>query len=137
VIAGLRDLGKTVFLTTHYMEEAERLADRIAVIAAGRIVAEGTPQTLGGRGLEAAQITFTPPCGTTAADLPPAIARRLEEQPGGRLLLSSPTVAVDLHALAGWAVDQGLELDDLEVHRPTLEDVYLQLTDEDNHHARS
>ena len=51
VIAGLRELGKTVFLTTHYMEEAERLADRIAVIAAGEIVAEGTPQTLGGRQL--------------------------------------------------------------------------------------
>jgi ABC-2 type transport system ATP-binding protein len=137
VIAGLRDLGKTVFLTTHYMEEAERLADRIAVIAAGRIVAQGTPQTLGGRGLEAAQITFTPPCGTTTADLPSAIARRLEQQPGGRLLLPSSTVAVDLHALAGWAVARGLELDDLEVHRPTLEDVYLQLTDEHNHHTRS
>ena len=137
VIAELRDLGKTAFLTTHYMEEAERLADRIAVIGAGRIVAEGTPQTLGGRGLEAAQMSFTPPRGTTAADLPAAITGRLEEQPDGRLLLPSRTVAADLHVLAGWAVDHGLELDDLEVHRPTLEDVYLQLTDEDNHHTRS
>ncbi len=137
VIAGLRDLGKTVFLTTHYMEEAERLADRIAVIAAGRIVAAGTPQTLGGRALEASQITFTPPSGTTAADLPPDLGRRLEPQPSGHVLLSSSTVAADLHALSGWAVDQGLELDDLEVRRPALEDVYLQLTSEDNHHARS
>jgi ABC-2 type transport system ATP-binding protein len=54
----LPELGKTVFLTTHYMEEAERLADRIAVIADGRIVAEGTPQTLGGRAMSAIQITF-------------------------------------------------------------------------------
>ncbi|MGA2014316.1 MAG: ABC transporter ATP-binding protein [Solirubrobacteraceae bacterium] len=137
VIAGLRDLGKTVFLTTHYMEEAERLADRIAVIAAGRIVAEGTPQTLGGRELEAAQISFSPPQGTTAADLPAAITGRLEEQPDGRLLLPSTSVASDLHAIAGWAVDHGLELDDIEVHRPTLEDVYLQLTDDHNHPTRS
>ena len=57
VIAGLRALGKTVFLTTHYMDEAEHLADRIAVIAAGRIVAEGTPETLGGRERMAAMIT--------------------------------------------------------------------------------
>ncbi len=73
VIAGLRDLGKTVFLTTHYMEEAERLADRIAVIAAGQIVAEGTPQTLGDRQLEAAQISFSAPEGSTAAELPDAL----------------------------------------------------------------
>src|SRR5580658_9768737 len=86
VIAGLRDLGKTVFLTTHYMEEAERLADRIAVIAAGQIVAEGTPQTLGGRQLEAAQITFTPPGSSSQADLPAKIAHRVVAQPGGRLL---------------------------------------------------
>ena len=63
VIAGLRDLGKTIFLTTHYMEEAERLADRIAVLAAGRIVAEGTVATLGGRDTEASIISFTLPTG--------------------------------------------------------------------------
>jgi ABC-2 type transport system ATP-binding protein len=74
VIAGLRDLGKTIFLTTHYMEEAERLADRIAVISAGEIVAEGTPQTLGGRRLTAARITFSPPDGRSAADLPAPLA---------------------------------------------------------------
>jgi len=128
VIAGLRDLGKTVFLTTHYMEEAERLADRIAVISAGVIVAEGTPQTLGGRQLEAAQISFAAPGETSAADLPEALAQRVRRQPGGRLQVPSTTVAADLYALAGWALDRGLELDDLEVTRPTLEDVYLQLT---------
>src|ERR1700729_1776684 len=70
VIAGLRDLGKTVFLTTHYMEEAERLADRVAIIAAGEIVAQGTPQTLGGRQRAASQIVFSLPAGTSAAELP-------------------------------------------------------------------
>jgi ABC-2 type transport system ATP-binding protein len=72
VIAGLRDLGKTIFLTTHYMEEAERLADRIAVIAAGRIVAEGTAATLGGRDTEASVVSFTLPPGVSATELPPA-----------------------------------------------------------------
>jgi ABC-2 type transport system ATP-binding protein len=132
VIAGLRDLGKTVFLTTHYMEEAERLADRIAVIAAGEIVAEGTPQTLGGREHGAAQIAFSTPGGASSSELPASLAARVRQQPGGRLLLESTSVASDLHALAGWALERHLELDDLEVSRPTLEDVYLQLTTEAN-----
>ncbi len=128
VIAGLRELGKTVFLTTHYMEEAERLADRIAVIAAGEIVAEGTPKTLGGRQLAEAQISFTLPLGTAARELPTGLSDRVHEHPGGRLVLSTASVAADLHSLSGWALDRRLELDDLEVSRPTLEDVYLQLT---------
>ena len=61
MIAGLRDLGKTVFLTTHYMDEAQRLADRVAIIAAGRIVAEGRPDELGGRGARPAEIRFRLP----------------------------------------------------------------------------
>ncbi len=128
VIGGLRDLGKTVFLTTHYMEEAERLADRIAVIAAGLIVAEGTPQTLGGRQVGGARITFALPAGTHVADLPPTLTERIQEEGGGLVALPSKTVAADLHELSGWALERGLELDDLEVRRPTLEDVYLKLT---------
>ena len=88
VIAGLRDLGKTIFLTTHYMEEAEHLADRIAVIAAGRIVAEGTAATLGGRDTGASVITFTLPSGLSAADLPPAFGS------GGILHLARPDGSV-------------------------------------------
>src|SRR5579875_883306 len=133
MIAGLRDLGKTVFLTTHYMEEAERLADRIAVIAAGRIVAHGTPQTLGGRESEASQISFSLPAGVKlpqAAELPQALRARVSEDADGRLLLSSRSVTADLHLLSGWALERGVELEALEVSRPTLEDVYLQLTRE-------
>src|SRR2546429_5008799 len=70
VIAGLRHLGKTIFLTTHYMDEAEYLADRIAIIAGGRIVAEGTPRTLGGRDQMATAISFTLPAELQARDLP-------------------------------------------------------------------
>ena len=61
MIGGLRDLGKTVFLTTHYMDEAQALADRVAVISAGRIVATGTPDDLGGRGDAPTQISFDAP----------------------------------------------------------------------------
>jgi ABC-2 type transport system ATP-binding protein len=132
VVAGLRELGKTIFLTTHYMEEAERLADRIAVIAAGQIVAEGTPQTLGGRQLEAAQISFRLPTAAAAADeLPAALTDRLQTDPDGALRLPSASVTSDLYVLSGWALERGIELDDLEVSRPTLEDVYLQLTSEE------
>ncbi len=128
VIDGLRQLGKTIFLTTHYMEEAEQLADRIAVIAGGLIVADGTPQTLGGRQLEAAQISFTLPGSLPAQALPEALAERVQSEAGGSLRLPSTSVITDLHLLSGWALDHDLELDDLEVTRPTLEDVYLQLT---------
>src|SRR5579871_2844381 len=70
VIAGLRQLGKTIFLTTHYMDEAEYLADRIAVLSAGRIVAEGPPRTLGGRDRMNTSISFTLPDGLVPRDLP-------------------------------------------------------------------
>ncbi|HEY5318906.1 MAG TPA: ABC transporter ATP-binding protein [Solirubrobacteraceae bacterium] len=133
VIEGLRDLGKTVFLTTHYMEEAERLADRIAVIAAGRIIAQGTPRTLGGRDAAEARITFSLPTGTTMAELPIALTQRAEEQSENRVALTSHLVAADLYSLSGWALEYGLELDDLEVGRATLEDVYLSLVAEHQH----
>jgi ABC-2 type transport system ATP-binding protein len=131
VIDGLRRLGKTIFLTTHYMEEAERLADRIAVIAAGLIVAEGTPQTLGGRQLEAAQISFRLPAHVAADDTPVALAERIQTDGDGTLRLPSTAVTADLYELSGWALERDLELDALEVSRPTLEDVYLQLTREE------
>ena len=73
VVSGLRELGKTVFLTTHYMDEAENLADRVAVIAGGRIVAEGTPDMLGGREQMPATIAFTLPDRLAPGDLPPGL----------------------------------------------------------------
>src|ERR1700749_1785545 len=70
MLDGLRELGKTIFLTTHYMEEAERLADRIAVIAGGRIIDEGTPATIGHRDLAASEILFALPAGMGEGELP-------------------------------------------------------------------
>jgi ABC-2 type transport system ATP-binding protein len=131
MLDGLRELGKTIFLTTHYMEEAERLADRIAVIAGGRIIDEGTPATIGHRDLEASEIIFTLPGGLGAADLPEDL-RALAQAPrrDGRIELHSAAPLADLGRLGSWAEGRGAEVGELEVHRPTLEDVYLRLTAE-------
>jgi ABC-2 type transport system ATP-binding protein len=128
VVAGLRPLGKTVFLTTHSMDEAEYLADRIAVLAAGRIVAEGTPQTLGGRDHMTTAISFTLPDHVHARDLPPGLSPLTEPGPGGSTVLHSESPFVHLQLLGNWALGRGFDLPDLNVHRPTLEEVYLSLT---------
>ena len=129
VIAGLRDLGKTIFLTTHYMDEAEYLADRIAVIAQGCIVAEGTPKTLGGRDRMTSSIRFTLPADVTAADLPDMLRTLAEPGSDGTTALRTETPLVHVQLLADWALDRGFDLPDLDVRRPTLEDVYLALTE--------
>jgi ABC-2 type transport system ATP-binding protein len=128
VVAGLRQLGKTVFLTTHYMDEAEYLADRIAVLAAGRVVAEGTPQTLGGRDRMTTAISFTLPDHVSAGDLPPGLCALREPGPGGSIVVHSESPLAHLRVLGNWALGRGFDLPDLDVHRPTLEEVYLSLT---------
>jgi ABC-2 type transport system ATP-binding protein len=109
-IAGLRELGKTVFLTTHYMDEAQRLADRVAIIARGEIVAGGTPAELGDRESATTTISY--------------------RGPEGEVSLATSTPVQALHELTGRALAEGFELEGLEVKRPTLEDVYLELTAE-------
>jgi ABC-2 type transport system ATP-binding protein len=127
LVDSLRDLGKTILLTTHYMDEAQNLADRVAIIAAGRIVAEGSPQSLGGRDVAAAEISFRLPAGAGLADLPPELGDGLRRDED-RVLLRSAAPTRDLHTLTGWAVARGVELEALAVTRPSLEDVYLRLT---------
>jgi len=128
VIAGLRHLGKTVFLTTHYMDEAEYLADRIAVLSAGHIVAEGTPQTLGGRDHKTTVISFTLPHPVQVAELPPRLRPLAEPGPWGSTVLRTESPLVHLQLLGDWALRLGFDLPDVEVHRPALEEVYLSLT---------
>jgi ABC-2 type transport system ATP-binding protein len=128
VIANLRELGKTIFLTTHYMDEAQALADRVAIIVAGEIVAQGTPDTLGGRDRARSDISFALPAGTVFTDLPDelqAIAQRGDRQ----VHIEAAEPAQVLHTLAEWALAHGAGLSDLTVGRPTLEDIYLRLTD--------
>jgi ABC-2 type transport system ATP-binding protein len=123
VVKSLAQLGKTVVLTTHYMDEAQYLADRVAVIAAGRIVAAGPPATLGDRNLAGARIRYRPP-----ADAEPP--ERLGGAPDGAGFVEVLTsdVVRDLNRLTGWAIEHAVRLDGLEVTRPSLEDVYLSLT---------
>ncbi len=127
VIEGLRDLGKTVFLTTHYMDEAQRLADRVAIIAAGRIVAEGRPEDLGEPASQPTAITFRLPEGVEVHALPAGIVRAATVE-DGIVTVSSPNPVETLNRLTGWALERSLPLTGLEVRRPSLEDVYLQLT---------
>jgi ABC-2 type transport system ATP-binding protein len=124
----MRELGKTIVLTTHYMEEAERLADRIAVISRGEIIAAGTPRTLGARELMDAQVSFTLPPGVDLEKLPASLAAPGSAEDRVVRLRSADAVS-SLFVLTRWAIEHDLSLPDLEVRRPSLEDVYLQLTD--------
>jgi ABC-2 type transport system ATP-binding protein len=125
LIEGLCRLGKTVLLTTHYMEEAQRLADRIVVISQGRIVAEGTPGTIGGRDNAATVVRFVLPAGAALGDVPAAGAALGDD---GIVSIQSENPTRLLHDLTAWALARGGELSGLEVQRPSLEDVYLELT---------
>ncbi len=109
-IRALRDLGKTILLTTHYIEEAHRLADRVAVLRAGEIVATGTPRELIGSA-PAAEIRY-----------------RLN---GEEVVVHTEEPTRTLHELTGKALEDGRELEGLEVRRASLEDVYLSLTGEE------
>jgi ABC-2 type transport system ATP-binding protein len=125
MIGGLRDLGKTILLTTHYMDEAQALADRVAIIQAGRIVAEGTPADLAAA-QRVTEIRFTLPADVVPGDLPPVSGAVLS---GGREVeVSTEDPTRDLLALTGWAAGRGVGLDGLTVARPSFEDVYLTLT---------
>jgi len=126
VLDSLTALGKTILLTTHYMDEARHLADRIAIIDHGKIVAEGTPDTLGGRD-GGSIIRFAAPSGTRLEELPVGGARLDGEMI--EIASDSPTRA--LHELTSWALHRGWELDQLRVDRPSLEDIYLELTGDD------
>ena len=134
LVANLRKLGKTILLTTHYMDEAQTLADRVAVIAAGRIAAEGTPETIGGRDVAKAIVEFRlPPGGNPRVDpssIPLPRAADLDLAADGRIRFTTETPTRDLAALTAWAAARGEELEGLTVARPSLEDMYLRLTAE-------
>jgi ABC-2 type transport system ATP-binding protein len=124
VIAGLRDLGTTVFLTTHYMDEAQVLADRVAVLRDGRIAALGTPaelQALRGD----VEIRFGLPHDIPLDALPALTA--MPTTAGGAVRVETKAPTADLAALCGWALERGIELEGLTVERPTLEDVFLAI----------
>ena len=120
VVRNLTALGKTVFLTTHYMDEAQNLARRVAVISHGEIVAEGPPSSIGGRDTARTRIRFR----LDGAERPPGV----ESAADGALEVRTDDPTRSLHELTGWALDRDIGLEGIEVSRPTLEDVYLDLT---------
>ena len=125
MVRGLRALGKTVLLTTHYMDEAQQLADRVAVIAAGRIIAQGTPDTLGSRGEAASRIRFRRPA--SGPPLPASLGTNLADTAGDTILLHADDPVPLLNGLTGWALEHDVKLEGLEVTRPSLEETYLAL----------
>lgn len=126
-IRSLCDLGKTVFLTTHYMDEAQHLADRVAVMNAGQIIAIGRPEELGGRDLRPAEIRFSLAPEWSLGDLPevPCEQRKLE---GDRVLVLTKEPVVAAQRITTWALEHAAQLGHFSVSQPTLEDIYLELT---------
>jgi ABC-2 type transport system ATP-binding protein len=127
IVRNLRGSGTTIVLTTHYMEEAQALADRVALISGGQIVAEGPPSAIGGRDTARARIRFALPSACSVADLPLPASVAAD----GLVTVETAEPTAALHQLTGWALRAGCVLDRLVVDRPSLEDVYLRLTAED------
>jgi ABC-2 type transport system ATP-binding protein len=128
-IRALCGLGKTIFLTTHFMDEAQTLADRVAVMRAGEIIATGPPNELGGRDARPAEIRFELPDGWTLEQLPAVAAlERIAE--GRRVLIRTDQTIRTTAQITAWALEHDLELAQFSVSQPSLEDVYLELTGE-------
>ena len=131
-IRSLCQLGKTVFLTTHFMDEAQFLADRVAVMRDGQIIASGRPDELGGRDLRPAEIRFALPESLALGDVPEVPADR-RELSGDRVVIHTRQPVRAAHVLTSWAIDGDIDLAHFSVTQPTLEDIYLELTGPENH----
>jgi ABC-2 type transport system ATP-binding protein len=123
-IKSLCQLGKTVFLTTQYMDEAQHLANRVAVMRAGEIIALGRPDGLGGRDVRPAEIRFVLPAGWSLGDVPdvPSQQRSMD---GDRVLVLTTKPVQAAKLIASWAIERGVELARFSISQPSLEDIYL------------
>jgi ABC-2 type transport system ATP-binding protein len=131
-IENLRGLGKTILLTTHYLDEAERLADRIAILRGGRIELAGTTHEVAVRAGLATRISFTTPAALRGGQIPLPDGIDLTIR-GPESVCHTANAAMTLRLLLAWATEHGLgDLDGLAVTAPRLEDTYLQLTSGDH-----
>jgi ABC-2 type transport system ATP-binding protein len=129
LIDGLRKEQRTILMTTHYIEEAERLCDRVAIIDQGKIIAIGTPKQLIER--SAGQSTIDISCSTPIASEPPAFTESVSTTVSPdryHMTVISTRPARTLVEIVKWIDVQGLELSDINLKRPTLEDVFIELT---------
>ncbi|MGH9303203.1 MAG: ABC transporter ATP-binding protein [Acidimicrobiales bacterium] len=124
IVRALTGGGTTVILTTHYMDEAEALASRVAIISGGKIVAEGAPDTLGGRDVSEARISFRLPVGVSESELPVQATGHA----GDAIEIRTGHEIEVLSKLTNWALENKVSVAGLSVERLTLEDVYLRLT---------
>jgi ABC-2 type transport system ATP-binding protein len=129
MIEGLRALGTTILLTTHYMDEAQHLADRVVILRQGEVVAQGSPEKLGTQLGRETMIRFRLPDGTDPAQAGAAVGRSADVS-GNVVTIASTDAQADLYSLLDWARASKLQLNELEVRRPSLEDVFLELTSE-------
>jgi ABC-2 type transport system ATP-binding protein len=127
MIEGLKELGTTIVLTTHYMEEAQHLADRVVILREGEIVAQGPPVTLGDQLGRETVIRFRLSNGISSERIASALGRQPEIS-GNQATLATTDPQRDLYGLLRWAEGEGVHLADLEVRRPSLEDVFLEVT---------
>jgi ABC-2 type transport system ATP-binding protein len=123
MVSDLRGLGTTIMLTTHYMDEAQALADHIVVIGQGKVVAEGSPDDLGGRDTAALLVRFRLPDGVDPASLPVAVT----VDHHGYCELTTNDDIRDLHTLTTWSLQNRIAIEGLVASRPSLEDTYLSL----------
>jgi ABC-2 type transport system ATP-binding protein len=121
--------GMTVFLTTHYMDEAQFLADRVGVMVGGEIIASGPPEQLGGRDEAPTEIRFVLPPGVPLSALPALDGAALSLEADDRVLVTTADGLHAAHTLTGWALERGYALSRFTVAQPSLEDVYLALTE--------
>jgi ABC-2 type transport system ATP-binding protein len=126
LVRELRAAGTTVLLTTHYLEEAEALADRLAIMRAGRIVTAGTHEQVVAE--RPSRIRFTLPEGLTPAGLPPTLSPA--ELNGNRIEIRTPSLQSELTDLLMWARQSGVELQNLHARTATLEEVFLEIAQE-------
>ena len=130
LVRGLRDNGVTIILTTHYIEEAERLCDRVAIIDAGKIIAMGTPRELQEKSANqsAIELRLTQPLKETALPQWAESIRSVVSEDRHRITVYSKRPARTLVEMVKWVDTNGFELDDVHLSRPTLEDVFIELT---------